>query len=167
MTPFLPPEQCATDDFFCAGDAVNAGCGNLVLTRENTGTSMDQPLDLYTDAVRSNMSRSRRQLVIVFSVKRKAGKNQLANPPSLSSLLLEPAGVFLMEFNWTTRTKRRTANDWHVITINCDARWVFCNELGYMSFSLRNVHETAKTHAELAALFSIRRVSVVYQLVQF
>ena len=108
-----------------------------------------------------------RRLVTVCSVKRKAGKNKVASPPSLSSLLKEPAGVFLAEFNWNTRTEGRTANDWHVITINCDARWVFCNELGYMSFSLRNVHESATTHTELTALFSIRRVSAVCQLVHF
>ena len=167
MVSLLLPEQCATDNYFCGGDAVNAGCGKVVLTRENTGTASDQPLCLHSSAVRSAMSKSRRCLVIVFSVKRKARKNDVASPPSLSSLLKEPAGVFLLEFNWNTRAKGRTAMDWHVVTINCDARWVFCNELGYMSFSLGNVNETAKTHADLAALFSVRRVSSVYQLLQF
>ena len=79
----------------------------------------------------------------------------------------EPTGVFMFEFFWQTQTGGggpADEKDWHVITVNCNDRWVFCNSYGYIPFSYKARSESEKTHATVAALFSIRQVTALYQV---
>ena len=71
--------------------------------------------------------------------------------------MAQPSGVYLVELQWVNGA----GQDWHVVTINCDGRYTFCNALGYVPFSAKGP-ETPASHDEVAALYQVRRVSRVW-----
>ena len=158
--PLLRPDECYTDECFCGGDSFNAGAGFVALTRANTGTASHEPLVLDADATRRRFQTAGLALKSLCKHSRK--KSVLGAPPQLAGVMKEPCGVLLFEFFWQDR--RGEARDWHVITVNCDSRWVFCNTLGYIPFNHEAAHESGATHAAVVELFKIRRASSLFSL---
>ena len=52
--------------------------------------------------------------------------------PSMEELLMQPFGMFLIEFRWRKETMD---GDWHVLAVNCDRRCVMDNTLSIIPFT--------------------------------
>ena len=52
--------------------------------------------------------------------------------PSMEELLMQPVGMFLIEFRWRNEAMD---GDWHVLAVNCDRRCVLDNTLGIIPFT--------------------------------
>lgn len=82
----------------------------------------------------------------------------------LKRLLKQRKGIFLFEYIATRRDSNNSSSEAHTICVNCTDRWVFCNLLGYGSFSMKNFGETIKTHADLASHFHHSDTRSIYAL---
>ena len=161
----LPEGQCYTDDHFCTGDATNAALGKVVLTRSSTSTEPSETVALQDAKPTSILNLEGVQLHTMW---RKLGRksqrrnNKWGKFVRLPELLQQPKGVFLYEFRWNKTVEKE--HDWHTICVNCNDRWVCCNETGYIPFGMTTTHETASTHQDLASKFFIADTNSIYAL---
>ena len=156
--PILAGHAFYTDGTSCALDAVNIAMGEAVLSRELTGPG---PTSYGANAGCQRTLSARRIEMKVFGGKK--------DPPSMEALLLQPRGVFIVEMKWIKQMTRRASHplqDWHVIVVNADRRYVACNTLGVVPFCglnyFTNGKETEETHGWVIEKWQIRRISRVY-----
>jgi len=129
--PLLPQHKCHTDEFFCGGDAFNAGAGEEVLNRTNTATASNKPLELQASATMAFYQRVGFDLKGLHKHNKAHKKSVWGAVPRLADVMREPCGIFLFEFYW----QGGTLNDWHVVTVNCDSRWLFCTRRQPFNFT--------------------------------
>ena len=156
--PILAGHAFYTDGTSCALDAVNIAMGEAVLSRELTGPG---PTSYGANAGCQRTLSARRIEMKVFGGKK--------DPPSMEALLLQPRGVFIVEMKWIKQMTQRASHplqDWHVIVVNADRRYVACNTLGVVPFCglnyFTNGKETEETHGWVIEKWQIRLISRVY-----
>lgn len=88
--------------------------------------------------------------------------------PKLQTVLKQNSGVFLVEFHWMNGTDKNH----HVIAVNCDLRYVYCNTLGAIPFSLAKeegkflARESEETHERVAKLFRVQSITRVWRILR-
>jgi len=149
----LPIEHMFTDGEFCAGDAMNAGTGDVLMTRLNIGPGR---VKYDTPVAQSILGRAGMQILRVCY-----GTNRHKRNPSMVMVMGQPQGRYLFEFGWN----KPKARDYHVACIDCDNRVVLCNTLGVVPFRYNNIRESQGTHRAVSSLFFIQSVTRVWLLI--
>jgi len=131
----LPSHLFYTDKSSCAMDGFNLGIGMRVLTREKISVPFHPNKGISYDQMRPTITQEGYALDKLY-VKKSRRKSE-RNAPSFKQVLAFKSGVYLCEFYWKSRETGQ--NDYHVVTVNCDQRHVFCNTLGVIPFAARQV----------------------------
>ena len=84
--------------------------------------------------------------------RRRKAREKEGTTLTMQQLLLQPAGVYLVEF-WY---QKGSVEDYHIVAVNCSFRYLYCNTLGYIPFSCSNSAgdlaakgESQETHANV------------------
>lgn len=155
----LPPEHWYTDGASCVLDAINIACGRLLLRREDLETSnCDDGILLRDNGVRRALREVSCFARLVY--RSSLDPNINGKPPRFRDVLAEPAGLFLIEFNW----RRGELHDNHMVVANCYRRLVMCNTIGVVPFMFDMRRETSASHAKVRRHFHVRNVIAVYRL---
>ena len=157
----LNDEQYFTDNSSCAMDAFNLCVGKPLLSRELIGVPFSDEGISY-DQMRPVIESFGFALVQVYH-----GKRKQKRWPSMSEVLGYESGVFFVEYYWQLKPgELHDDRDFHVVSVNCDQRAVFCNTLGRIPFSFTKINESAKTHAEVVAHLHFRSMCRVWRVVK-
>jgi hypothetical protein len=124
-----------THESSCRLDAVRALLG--------TADTWEQDGDLFLGRIVTEFVKVRLQLHLMWRNKHRSGMPWRSQP--LINIFQQPRGLFLVSYRLT-----RGKGVAHCIFINCNARYVFCNRMGYGSFAGAKKNETALTHRALS-----------------
>ena len=152
------PDSFYTDATSCAMDAFNLGIGQPVLDRHIINSPFDPDKGVSYEMMMPAIKAAG------FEMDRLTlGSKKKRTNPTMTQVLGLVSGVFFVEFFWKNKSGE---SDFHVVTVNCDQRRVFCNTLGVIPFAAGEKHESAATHAQVADDLKVVNVYRVYRIVQ-
>ena len=153
----MDPDSFYTDATSCAMDAFNLGIGQPVLDRQVINSPFDPDTGISYGMMKPAIEAAGFAMVQVVS-----GPKKKRAIPVMTQVLGHVSGVFFVEFFWKNKSGE---SDFHVVTVNCDQRRVFCNTLGVIPFAAGKKHESAATHAQVVDDLKVVNVYRVYRIV--